>query len=295
MTDPRDCEQVRLVLAELATGAAAGDERAAALQHVAGCEACRQELAQLARAADELLLLAPEREPPAGFESRVLARLQQQPAPRPGTTPDEDTPDPPHHADHLGTPGPAPTRPPAAGGPGTGPGRGDRADHSRWSRRTRTPGGSRPQRQAGPRWRGVLKAFTLTVAFLLAAGIGVGATWRATSDDRRVAEQHRKTLEVAGGRYLAAMPITASSGGRKGTAFLYQGNPSWMLVTITGAPVDGHYEMLVVGRDGVVHPGGGCEVSAGNATAGYRLYRPVSDVAAIQLNGPGGVRLTAHR
>jgi hypothetical protein len=30
--------------------------------------------------ADELLMLTPEREPPAGFESRVLARLQPQPA-----------------------------------------------------------------------------------------------------------------------------------------------------------------------------------------------------------------------
>jgi hypothetical protein len=141
----------------------------------------------------------------------------------------------------------------------------------------------------------VLKAFTLTLAVLLAAGAGVGTTWRATSEDRRLAEQHRKTLDVAGGRYLAAMPITASSGGRRGTAFLYQGKPSWLLVTITGAPVDGRYDMLVVGKDGVVHPGGSCEVSDGNATAGYRLYRPVSDVAAIQLNGPGGVRLTAHR
>lgn len=188
-------------------------------------------------------------------------------------------------------PGPAPTRPPA----GSGPGRGGRFDHSRWTRRqagTGRPGDTDRRRRLR---RGLLTAFTLTLSSLLAAGIGIGATWRATSEDRQLAEQHRETLEVAGGRYLAAMPITASSGDRKGTAFLYQGKPSWLLVTITGAPVDGRYEMLLVGKDGVVHPGGSCEVSAGSATAGYRLYRPVSDVAAIQLNGPDGVRLTAHR
>jgi hypothetical protein len=42
---------------------------------VAGCAACRAELDELAGMADTLLLLGPEAEPPAGFESRVLDRL----------------------------------------------------------------------------------------------------------------------------------------------------------------------------------------------------------------------------
>jgi hypothetical protein len=77
------CEETRQLAAELALGIADGKERARALRHLAGCPECRRELAELSEVADELLLLAPEHEPPVGFESRVLARVH--PAPRPAT------------------------------------------------------------------------------------------------------------------------------------------------------------------------------------------------------------------
>ena len=46
------------------------------------CAACRQEVGELSEVADELLLLAPLQEPPAGFESRVLDRIGARPARR---------------------------------------------------------------------------------------------------------------------------------------------------------------------------------------------------------------------
>jgi len=76
MDETPECARVRPLLAELATGAATGHERALSLRHVAACSACRAELAELSRVADSLLLLAPLREPPAGFESAVLRRLE---------------------------------------------------------------------------------------------------------------------------------------------------------------------------------------------------------------------------
>lgn len=69
------CAEVEELAAELALGGVAGAERAAVLAHLAGCDACRTLVDQLARAADNLLLLAPALEPPPGFESRVLARI----------------------------------------------------------------------------------------------------------------------------------------------------------------------------------------------------------------------------
>jgi hypothetical protein len=63
------------MLAELATGAATGHDRAQALRHVANCATCRHDLAELARVADDLLLLVPEREPPPGFETAVAQRI----------------------------------------------------------------------------------------------------------------------------------------------------------------------------------------------------------------------------
>jgi hypothetical protein len=75
------CEQTRAIAAELALGIADGEQRAQALRHLAECADCRRAVEELTAIADELLTLAPEREPPAGFESRVLARMQ--PAPEP--------------------------------------------------------------------------------------------------------------------------------------------------------------------------------------------------------------------
>ncbi|MPZ83636.1 MAG: hypothetical protein GEV28_25890 [Actinophytocola sp.] len=75
MVEPNSSHDIADTLAEIATGAASGPDRARALSHLTGCEDCRRELAELTKVADEVLLVAPEHEPPAGFESAVLARI----------------------------------------------------------------------------------------------------------------------------------------------------------------------------------------------------------------------------
>jgi anti-sigma factor RsiW len=70
-----DCTHVRELAPELALGIADGEQRAEALEHLAGCADCRAHLESLARVADELLLLAPPLEPPLGFEDRVATRI----------------------------------------------------------------------------------------------------------------------------------------------------------------------------------------------------------------------------
>ena len=75
MADGLECTEARELFPELAAGVAAGDERARALGHLSGCPACRREFAATAEVIDELLWLVPEHDPPAGFESSVLARL----------------------------------------------------------------------------------------------------------------------------------------------------------------------------------------------------------------------------
>jgi hypothetical protein len=71
-----ECDDIREITAELALGIASGEERARALAHAAHCRDCRRELEQLTKVVDDLLLLAPEEEPPVGFEGRVLAAMQ---------------------------------------------------------------------------------------------------------------------------------------------------------------------------------------------------------------------------
>jgi hypothetical protein len=69
-------------LPELALGIADGEERARALEHVATCASCRRELDELSAVADDLIALAPQEEPPGGFEARVLDQLKLRQVPR---------------------------------------------------------------------------------------------------------------------------------------------------------------------------------------------------------------------
>jgi hypothetical protein len=78
------CEQFHQLDAEVALGLTDARDRAAVFAHLQDCPSCRRELGQLSDVADMLAVLAPAVEPPAGFESRLLARLEEEerPAPR---------------------------------------------------------------------------------------------------------------------------------------------------------------------------------------------------------------------
>ncbi len=79
-----ECDRVRELVPELALGIADGEERAAGFEHLAECPRCRAQLERLAATADELVLLAPAVEPPAGFEDRAVATMRAGSATRGG-------------------------------------------------------------------------------------------------------------------------------------------------------------------------------------------------------------------
>jgi hypothetical protein len=92
MNAEMSCEQVRELACELAIGIADGQQRDAALRHAAACPGCRRLVAELSSVADELLLLAPSREPPPGFAARTVAGISRPaaaavPAPMPDPVP----------------------------------------------------------------------------------------------------------------------------------------------------------------------------------------------------------------
>ncbi|HWM14911.1 MAG TPA: hypothetical protein VNO56_10550 [Gaiellaceae bacterium] len=76
MTADDRCHEIRGLAAELALGIADGEDRGRVLEHLADCADCRREVESLSALADELLVLAPEHEPPLGFELRVLRSLE---------------------------------------------------------------------------------------------------------------------------------------------------------------------------------------------------------------------------
>lgn len=70
------CAAARERAPELALGTLTGAERAEVLLHVNGCARCRSIVDEFTEIADVLPLLAPEVEPPAGFERHVLAVMR---------------------------------------------------------------------------------------------------------------------------------------------------------------------------------------------------------------------------
>jgi hypothetical protein len=77
MTEPNgmSCGDFDGVAAELALGVLTGRERADAIAHLDECDSCREHVRQLSLTGEEMLGLLPSREPPEGFESRVMDRL----------------------------------------------------------------------------------------------------------------------------------------------------------------------------------------------------------------------------
>ena len=71
----KGCDAYADDLAELALGALAGRARAQALSHVESCPRCADDLEQLSRVADTVVQVAPEMEPPLGFEVRLFERM----------------------------------------------------------------------------------------------------------------------------------------------------------------------------------------------------------------------------
>ncbi|HEX2050280.1 MAG TPA: hypothetical protein VHJ34_06545 [Actinomycetota bacterium] len=213
MSERRDCDELRRVAPEIALGIATGDERAAALEHLAVCADCRRHLDGLAQVADELVTLAPAREPPLGFESAVVGRLGE-----------------------------------------------------RRARRLRVP-------------------LAAAAAALVVALAGVGATLAATSDERDLAARYRDTLATARGDYFAAAGLLAPDGERAGTVFAYEGEPSWIFMTLDRARA-GPFECVVVTEDGGRLSLGSFDASRG--VWGATLPVPVHDVERVVLDGPSG-------
>ena len=70
-----ECARFEDELIALALGTVTGRARAEVIAHVEVCPHCWGELEALSETTDRLLQLVPEREPPLGFEVRVLARI----------------------------------------------------------------------------------------------------------------------------------------------------------------------------------------------------------------------------
>ncbi len=73
-------EHMRAELPELAADILDGRERAELLDHLDSCPSCTAELEELTLAADSLVHLAVDTDPPVGFETRVFDQMRHRPS-----------------------------------------------------------------------------------------------------------------------------------------------------------------------------------------------------------------------
>jgi len=135
-------------------------------------------------------------------------------------------------------------------------------------------------------WHSALRpAMAVALATAIGIGIGTAGAMQVTADDRRVAGLYRHTLEIAGGRYLTASRLTASDASRAGTAFAYQGTPSWVFVVVWSGTVDGPHRVDLVTRDGHERLIGTMVVTGGEGSWGVEIEVDVAQIAEIRLSG----------
>jgi hypothetical protein len=207
MSDPR-CAETRELAAELALGVVEGEERGRALQHLADCPDCRRRVDELSAVADELLLLAPHREVPLGFEERA-----------------------------------APLR---------------------------------PAPRAPRRFRRVL----IPAA---AAAAAVAVTLAAVGDDLRLASHYRDTLSEADGKQFEATSLYAPGEVDAGTAFGYEGSPSWLLVVVDAEHRVGVRGAELVMSDGKRIPLRSFSLDPPSGSWGMALPVDLRDVSVLRL------------
>jgi Putative zinc-finger len=143
------------------------------------------------------------------------------------------------------------------------------------------------------------RAFRPAIAVALASAIGLGlgavSTLQITQDDRQLAGAYRRTLQIAGGRFLAARGLTAPDASRAGTVFAYQGTPSWVFVVVWSGASDGPYQIDLLTRDGLQRRLGTMVVTGGEGSWGVKIDLDVAQIAEIKVSGAAPPLTAAFR
>lgn len=214
MTDDARCERFRDDVIELAAGSLDGADRSDTLAHVTGCGDCQRLVRELSDVSDDVLLAVPEREPPPGFETRVLDKVARAAVPA--------------------------------------------------------------------RRRRMLVAVAAAVA---GAIVAAAATYLWLRDERSLAEHYRHTLTIARGDYFGARLIEDRRGGRVGSMFGYDGEPSWIFVTLDEGAESGRFRVTLTTSSGDDVDVGTAVLEAGSAGWGTIIPVPLEDVSAVVFMG----------
>lgn len=213
---------MRELAPELALDILSGEERATVAAHLNECPECREYVESLTRVSDRLLTLAPDAEPPVGFEDRVLARMG------------------------LTAPQPRPAR-------------------------------HRP-------WLPIAVAAAVAALVFGVGGWVVGTV--ATGSSTGIASGTEDQV-------MRFASFVTPSHQKVGEVFAYQGEPSWVYMSINTEPKVGWVACQLVMRDGSMHQVGAFTLSGGKGSWGGELPIDANSVQRARLVSNTGAVLAS--
>jgi hypothetical protein len=142
-------------------------------------------------------------------------------------------------------------------------------------------------RRHPPRWRAPRWLATRVVPPLAAAAVAAAALVAVYDDDRETAERYRDALEQANGQYFQAEPLLDEAGGEGGVVFGYQGEPSWVFVTVDPAHRGAITRGELVTDDGRTIPLRGLQLDRRQGSWGGAIPVNLYGVRSIRLLGEG--------
>jgi hypothetical protein len=106
-------------------------------------------------------------------------------------------------------------------------------------------------RDAGSRMRPRARRVAAVVAAAVVAAVVAGGVvhWSGRAD-RELAGRVRQTLAVSNGQYFISFPLRTADAQRRGAVFAYEGDPSWVMLTLDQPVTGGPHAVELLGRDG---------------------------------------------
>jgi hypothetical protein len=95
-------------------------------------------------------------------------------------------------------------------------------------------------------------------------------------------------LQRVGGRSLRAAPLKDAQGHKIGQAFVYDGAPSWVFVSVDAGATDGEYSVVCTGPSAGPLAWSGLRVSDGHGALGFSVagnVRPLDTVKVVDKSG----------
>ena len=289
------CGEMADVAAELALGVLTGRERAMAIAHLDKCDACREHVRQLMATGEQLLELLPPAEPPAGFETRVLARLGL-PSPAEAEAREEGEDNYPRLIAQGGADRGRRGRARDETRPLDDRHRGDRhrgdrprADRHSGDQHRAGPPSAPPARPGGTRRPGRMRRLLATAAVglaIIAAGLG---GWRIGTGTGPAATSAAGPLKSAS--------LVSATHQDVGDVYVYTGRSTWLYMSVEIGSGNEAVTCQVVGKDGQVANLGSFQLADGYGSWGSPdpgNIGPLSGARIVSADGTVLASATFH-